>query len=81
MSTANTQSTGYGPRNRLCFDGSSESYPIWETRFLNYIYTLDTGVYKAILPAETGVAEDEDYAAKNRWAYAELVQVLDERSL
>ena len=37
-----TNSPGYGPsgqRNILYFDGNPVSYPIWETRFLNYLYT------------------------------------------
>ena len=73
------RSTGYGPRTRLYFDGRSEQYTIWETRFINYLYTLDKGVHKAILPQ--GDDEDDDFDSKNKWAYAELVQVLDERSL
>ena len=81
----NNHATGYGPsatsRSRLYFSGQAEDFKIWETRFINYIYTLDKGVYKAILPSEEGVADDEDYSDKNRRAYAELVQVLDERSL
>ena len=81
----NNHATGYGPsatsRSRLYFSGQADDFKIWETRFINYIYTLDKGVYKAILPSEEGVANDEDYSDKNRCAYAELVQVLDERSL
>ena len=80
MSRLVQHSTGYGPspRTRLYFDGQSASYPIWETRFINYLYTLDKGVHKAILPSDE---DDDDFANKNKWAYAELVQVLDERSL
>ena len=76
--------TGYGPshgRSRLYFTGNSEDFKIWETRFTNYIYTLDRGVYKALLPPAASEREDEDFTEKNRRAYAELVQVLDERSL
>jgi hypothetical protein len=54
---------------------------MWETRFTSYLYTLDKGVHKAILPPQEHVDDDADFDAKNRWAYAELVQVLDERSL
>ena len=74
-------STGYGPRARLYFDGRPESFPLWETRFISYLYTLDKGLQKAILPPTEGVDEDDDFATKNKWAYAQLVQVLDERSL
>jgi hypothetical protein len=73
--------TGYGPRARLYFDGRTESFPMWETSFTSYSYTLDKAVHEAILPRQEGVDEDADYDAKNRWAYTELVQVLDERSL
>ena len=73
--------TGYGPRSRLYFDGEMESYNIWETRFINYLYTTDKGMHKAILSLPTDGEDDTDFADKNRRAYAELVQVLDERSL
>ena len=77
--------TGYGhsatSRSRLYFSGQADDFKIWETRFLNYIYTLDKGVYKALLPSVEVVADGEDYPDKNRRAYAEVVQVLDERSL
>ena len=77
-----TSSTGYGPsaRSRLYFDGNQQSYTIWETRFINYLYTQDRAVYKAILPKGDD-DDDSDFPTKNRTAYAELVQVLDERSL
>jgi hypothetical protein len=76
--------TGYGPshsRSRLYFTGDANTFKIWETRFVNYIYTLDKGVHKALLPKVQGTDDDDDYADKNRRAYAELVQVLDEKSL
>jgi len=76
-----THPTGYRPRSRLYFDGKSETYPNWEIRFINSLYTLDKGVHKAILQLVTGVDYDDDFDAKNKRAYAELVQVLDEWSL
>ena len=42
------------------------------------MYTLDKGLHKATLPAD---GDDDDFDTKNKFAYAELVQVLDERSL
>ena len=83
MATASTHQipTGYGPRTRPYFDGTPESYAIWETRFTSYLYTLDKGLQKAILQPSDDVDDDRDFATKNKWAYAELVQVLDERSL
>ena len=77
-----THSPGYGPsgqRNILYFDGNPVSYPIWETRFLNYLYTWDNKLHKAISPKIENC--DSDVADKNSMAYAELVQVLDEKSL
>ena len=65
--------TGYGPRARISFNGDPEYFPIWETRFINYLYMVDKGVYNAI----TGDDDDDDYEEKNRRAYAELVQALD----
>ena len=77
--------TGYGPsatsRSRLYFSGQVDNFKIWETRFVNYIYTLDKGVYKALLPSAEGVDNDEDYPDKKRRAYAEVVQVVDEPSI
>ena len=79
MATSDRQGflTGYGPRSRICFNGDAESFQIWETRFTNYLYTIDKGLYEAI----TGNQEGEHFADNNRRAYAELVQVLDEQSL
>ncbi len=77
MSSAQPFLTGYGPRARITFNGESESFQIWETRFTNFLNTLDKGVYNAM----TGGKEGKDSEEKNRRAYAKLVQVLDERSL
>ena len=73
-------STGYGPRNRLYYSGNSNDYPIWETRFLSYLYTQNKDVYTAILP-KGEAANHKDHAEHNHCAYAELAQVLDARSL
>jgi hypothetical protein len=83
MSGSNPHSTGYGPssRRRIHFDGNADGYQTWESRFLAYLYTQDKGLKKAILPLPEGVDEDEDHEDRNQMAYAELVQVLDERSL
>ena len=80
MASINT-STGYGPRNRLFYSGNPTDYQMWETRFTNYLYTLDIKLYKAALPKEDSVQDEEDFHISNRRTYAELVQVLDERSL
>eukprot|EP00794_Sanderia_malayensis_P020929 gene20929-22983_t len=65
------------PRSRIYINGEAESFSIWETRFTNYLYTLDKGIHDAITAEEEG----DNFEEYNRRAYAELVQVLDERSL
>lgn len=74
--------TGYGPRrehgsrwNRLYFDGDEKNYELWETKFLGHLRLL--GLKAAIL----SVDEDEEDGEKNEEAYAELIQVLDDKSL
>lgn len=79
-------STGYGPSSdtswrQIIFNGLAESYAIWETRFLNYLYTISPALQKAILPLEPGVKDDTDFDVQNKRAFAELAQRLDERSL
>ena len=76
--------TGYGPsvgKHKLYFSGNQEDFKIWETRFINYIYTLDKAVCTALLPQEPGKADPTEHPTYNRRKYAVLVQVLDERSL
>lgn len=79
--------TGYGPRkeigsrwNRLCFDGDEKNYELWETKFLGQLCLL--GLKKTILH-EPNEGEDgaEGDAEKNEKAYAELIQLLDDKSL
>ena len=48
-------------------------FQIWETRFTNYLYTINKGLYEAI----AGIQEGEHFADNNRRTYAKLVQVLD----
>lgn len=74
-------STGYGPRSRLYYDGDPNKYQIWETRFLSYLLTQNAAYQKAILPKVEAVEDDTDFDNHNKLAYAELVQVIDERSL
>ena len=80
---ASSSLSGYGPSNKrlLYFDGLSDSYLLWETRFLSYLYTIEKSLQKAILPLKAGEADDEDFEEKNKWAFAELVQYIDEKSL
>ena len=84
MSAHNNHSIGYGPsgtRSRLYFTGNPVDYKVWETRFTNYLYTVDKEVHNALMPAIAGQANGDNFDEKNRRAYAELVQVLDEKSL
>eukprot|EP00794_Sanderia_malayensis_P008499 gene8499-9408_t len=64
--------TGYGPRTRLIFDGDEKKYELWETKFLGYLHTLK-------LKAE--LDKNQPDAEKNTDIYAELIQLLDDRSL
>jgi hypothetical protein len=77
----NKHPTGYGPRTRILFDGNPQTYRLWETKFLSYLYTLHKRVRKAIEPLPPGTSDDKDFQEKNKIAYAELVQSLDDRSL
>ena len=78
MAYNSPNSIGYGPRSRIYFDGNAESFQVWETRFTNYLYTIDKGLYEAIIGDDE---EGEHFAENNRRVYAELVQVIDKRSL
>jgi len=67
---------GYGPRHRLVFDGDESKYGLWEVKFLGHmrLKKLD----ETISPSDPADAAD---AEKNRDAFAELVQLLDDKSL
>ena len=60
---------------RLCFDGDAVSYTIWETKFLAFLLTKNAKIHEAI--TTTGTPD----ASYNKLAFAELVQVLDDKSL
>ena len=71
--TDHNKSTGYGPR-ALIFSGEEEDYDLWEVRFLGYMALQN--LKKTILP---GAETPDD--TKNERAYAELVMILDAKSL
>ena len=77
---ATAVSTGYGPRNRLYFDGDDEKYELWEIKFLSYLRLQN--LHKALEAPDPNAdgdnGEDED---KNKKIFAELVQYLDDKSL
>jgi len=68
--------TGYGPRSRLFFDGTPETDPTWEIRFINYLYTLDNGVHKAILQPVTGVDDDDDFDANKKAVLSQGIRAM-----
>ena len=80
MDAYNHISTGYRPR-RAIFTGEINTYNIWETRFINYLHTFDENLVTAIEPKIEDTEDHHDFAKHNRRAYAELTQVLDEKSL
>ncbi|CAL9689613.1 unnamed protein product [Knipowitschia caucasica] len=85
--------TGYGPSmlsgqhfSRLLFDGDERNYELWETRFLAHLELRGLAGTLKTEPVFDGAAEGvEDArvadAGRNGQAYAELVQVLDNKSL
>ena len=56
------------------FTGDEQDYDIWQVRFLGYMALQ--GLKETILPSSTTVD-----STKNEKAYAELVMLLDEKSL
>ena len=64
--------TGHGPRSRLIFDGDGRRYKLWEAKFYGYLHTLK---FKKELE------KDVPDAVKNADVYAELIQLLDDKSL
>ncbi|RVE68126.1 hypothetical protein OJAV_G00088600 [Oryzias javanicus] len=64
---------------QLVFDGSEEKYELWETRFLGYLHSLK--LKETIL---TEPVTEEQLAAdrsKNADCYAELIRLIDDKSL
>ena len=81
-------STGYGPRHksRLYFDGNEESYELWEVKFLGYLRLQN--LLDVIEGEENGAADDGSETSsngtvgdKNACVFAEMVQLLDDKSL
>ncbi|CAM1296992.1 NT5C1A (predicted) [Pycnogonum litorale] len=72
-----TNLTGYGPRQRLMFDGDESKYELWEVKFLGYMRLQKLHDVMVPLVDET----EPPTAGRNSDAFAELVQYLDDRSL
>ena len=78
-------SIDYGPRQRILFTGDERQYELWEVKFLGFmkIRGLDS-VLENIPDDELSIdsqVESSIDQTKNSEVYAELVQVLDDRSL
>ncbi|KAJ7985239.1 hypothetical protein DPEC_G00350020 [Dallia pectoralis] len=84
-----SNTTGYGPSHgsqrwfRLLFDGDEKNYELWETRFLAH---MELRCLRKVITEDPQIAEENEAALaedeeKNREAYAELVQCLDNKSL
>ena len=72
-------STGYGPRSQwqnLMFSGDERKYELWEIKILQYLRLK--GLKESVLnmPVNNGSSRE-----KNKNAYAELIQFLDDSSL
>ena len=63
---------GYGPRSKLIFDGDERRYELWEAKFYSYLHTLKL---------KKELEKDVPNAGKNSDVYAELIQLLNDRSL
>ena len=68
-------STSYGPRGRLVFDGDDEKYELWEVKFTSYLRLQK--LHLALADDYDGDDSDE----LNARIFAELVQLLDDKSL
>ena len=69
----NNMPTGYGPRS-LYFDGDVEKYELWEVKFLGHL-RLQNLLH--VISDSTADVDSDD----NAKVFAELLLVLDERSL
>ena len=73
VNMSNFNSLGYGPnRNNLIFNGDPEKFELWEVKFLSYLRL------RKLNDVVDSTSPDQ---SKNAEVYAELVQVLDDRSL
>ncbi len=72
-----TNSTGYGPRRGLLFDGNESKYELWEVKFLGYMRLQK--LYNVFV--RDASEKDPPDESKRADAFAELVQCLDDRSL
>lgn len=70
-------STGYGPSHaRLVFDGNEEKFELWEVKFKAYLRT-----HKLSRAITEDRVDTPKFIETNALVYAELVQLLDDKSL
>ena len=65
-------SSGYGPRKRIYFDGDESKYELFEVKFLGYLRLQNL---------HTELAKDSPDPDKNACIFAELSIALDDKSL
>ena len=73
-----SSTTGYGSRHRIIFDGDERKFELWEVKFMGFMKIRKLDV---VLQNITTAGDDTVDAGKNSEVFAELVQVLDDRSL
>ena len=67
---------------QLLFDGSEDKYDLWETRFLGCLHTLKLKETILNEPApDANAAQLAEDARKNADCYAELIRLIDDKSL
>lgn len=66
---------GYGTSSRLFFDGDSSKYEQWETKFFAYMRVKE--MRDAVDPESRTILSQ----SMKEKGYAELIQLLDDRSL
>ena len=64
---------------RLMFDGDETKYELWETKMLGHLHLV--GLKETVLREPVSDAEIAADTKKNADAYAELIQLLDDKSL
>lgn len=63
------------------FDGSEDKYDLWETRFLSCLHTLKLKETILHEPTDANAEQLAEDRRKNADCYAELVRLIDDKSL
>ena len=80
MCVGDMDSTGYGPSSskRLLFNGDADSYELWEVKFKGH---LRLRKLHEVLEMEESEDDDDESEEQNALVFAELIQLIDDRSL